>query len=181
MERMTRRLILRDFTTEDLPALLAHHANPRLTEFYGPEELSPEATRDLLERFLRWAEEVPRQNFQLAVTERDAPEVAIGSCGIRLQGCEAGVGEFGLQLASEHWGRGFATEAARAILGFAFYDLGLREVRGVTVTENVRVQRLVLRLGLTRLETQAGPAWMRERGWSQTVWRITADSFQENP
>lgn len=177
MELTTPRLLLREFTAEDLPALLDHYGDPRFAEFYGPEEVGPKATRDLLERFIRWAAEAPRQNFQLAVAERTGSGKAIGSCGIRLQGCEAGVGELGLALEPESWGHGLATEAARAILGFAFRDLGLQEVRGVTVTENLRVQRLVRRLGFTCLDTIPGPAWMRERGWRKTVWRLAASQW----
>jgi ribosomal-protein-alanine N-acetyltransferase len=174
MELVTPRLILRDFTPEDLPALRASHADPRRAEFSGPRESGSEFAHALLTRFLVWSAEWPRQNDQLAIVERGEGEGLIGSCGIRLQGCEPGRGEFGLELAPERWGRGLATEAARAILRFAFHDLGLREVRGVTVTENARVQRLLARLGFIQAETRPGPAWMQARGWSQTEWRLIA-------
>lgn len=173
MEIAAPRLILRDFAAEDLLGFLELHSDPRHAEFYGPEETGPDLVRSLFERFLHWAAERPRQNYQLAVVERDSGQL-IGTCGVRLEGCPAGTGDFGLQLAPEHWGRGFATESARAMLRFAFDDLGLREVRGETVTENARVQHLVTRLGFTRVETVPGPAWMGSRGWSQTVWRLGA-------
>jgi ribosomal-protein-alanine N-acetyltransferase len=172
VEIRTPRLILREFTALDLPPLQAQLADPRHTEFYGPGETDAEFARDLLERCIRWAEESPRCNYQLAIALSEAPDDSIGSCGIRQEGCEAGAAEFGLQLAAEHWGRGLATEAARAMLRLAFEDLGLREVRGVTVTENARVQSLVTRLGFTKSEIRPGPDWMRARGWSQTVWRL---------
>ena len=174
MEILTPRLLLRDFTAADLPAFLTYQTDPRQAEFYGPDEVGPEQARGLFQRFLDWAAEVPRRNFQLAIAERDGSGEAIGSCGVRLQGCEPGTAEFGLEIASGHQGRGFATEAARAILAFAFDDLGVREVLGTTVTENDRVQRLVARLGFTKVETRPGPDWMRARGWSETVWRLTA-------
>lgn len=174
MEFVTSRLILREFTAEDLPAFLALEADPRLAEFRGADEVGPDFARSLIERFLLWAAESPRLNYQLAIAQRDNSSQSIGTCGIRLQGCEAGMGEFGLQIAPEHWGCGFATEAARAILGFAFRDLGLQRVHGDTVTENTRVQRLVVRLGFKKVETRPGPAWMQARGWSQTVWSLTA-------
>jgi RimJ/RimL family protein N-acetyltransferase len=174
MEITTPRLILREFTEGDLPALLLYQAAPRYSEFHGPEETGPDLAHKLIGMFLSWAAERPRQNYQLAIAQRDRPEEAIGSCGVRLKDCEAGRAEFGLELAPEHWGRGFASEAARAILEFAFRDLGLEEVRGITVTENARVQRLVERLGFTRVETRPGSDWMRARGWSETVWGLTA-------
>jgi [ribosomal protein S5]-alanine N-acetyltransferase len=175
MEILTPRLILREFTAGDLAAFLAYQADPRNAEFYSSEDLDPSHARGLIQRFIDWAAASPRQNYQFAIVERGNVKEAIGSCGIRLEGCDAGRAEFGLELAPAHWGRGFATEAARAILGFAFRDLGVQEVRGVTVTENNRVQRLVARLGFTQVETRPGPAWMRARGWSETVWGLTAE------
>lgn len=177
MEIVTPRLILREFTAGDLPAFQAHHSDPRLLEFYGPEDVGPEQTRGLLERFIHWAAESPRRNYQLAIARREDPQEPIGTCGVRLEGCEAGRAEFGLQLAPDCWGYGFAAEAARAILELGFRDLGLREIHGVTVTENTRVQRLVARLGFLPVETRSGPPWMSGRGWSETVWGITAERF----
>ena len=179
MEIVTPRLILREFSAMDLPALVANYTDPRSTEFYGPEDLDPEQAPRLIQLFLDWAAAAPRQNYQLAIARREAPAESIGNCGVRLEGCEAGLGEFGLELSPGHWGRGFATEAARAILAFAFHDLGVREVRGVTVTENTRVQRLVERLCFARVETRPGPAWMRSRGWSETVWGLTPEDWRD--
>lgn len=175
---VTPRLVLRDFTLEDLPAYLEPQADPRYTEFYGPGETGPDFTRGLVERFVQWAAETPRRNYQLAVVPREGPGELIGSCGVRQHGCEPGKGEFGLELAPRHWGRGFATEAASAILDFGFRELGLQEIRGVTVTENVSVQRLVARLGFTRVETIPGPDWMSARGWSQSVWRLKVGEWK---
>ena len=173
MEILTPRLLLREFTPGDLPAFLSYQADPRHTEFYGPEDLDPGLAAGLIERFIAWAAASPRQNYQLAIARRENPTEVIGSCGIRLEGCEPGIGEFGLELAAEHWGRGFASEASQAILRFAFADLGLREVRGVTVTQNTRVQRLVARLGFRKVEIRPGPPWMHDHGWSETVWALS--------
>ncbi len=57
--------------------------------------------------------------------------------------------EIGWRFASEHWGRGFATEAARAALGFAFGELGWHEVVAFTAASNVRSRRVMERLGMT--------------------------------
>jgi RimJ/RimL family protein N-acetyltransferase len=178
MEILTPRLVLREFTAEDLPVFLAYQSDPRSAEFYGPEDLDPSHARGLIQRFIDWAAASPRQNYQFAIVERGNVKETIGSCGIRLEGCDAGRAEFGLELAPAHWGCGFATEAARAILEFAFRDLGVQDVRGVTVTENARVQRLVARLGFTKVETRPGPAWMRARDWSETVWGLTAADWR---
>ncbi len=186
MSVTTERLLLRDFTPGDRAALLAYHSDPRYTEFYGPDEGGPEQTIQLLDLFLSWQAERPRRNYQLAIigsntesnigssTELAASPEPIGNCGIRSKGYDSGTAELGLELAPAYWGRGIATEAARAILGFAFRDLGLRRIVGISVTQNDRVTRLVTRLGFRSAGIRPGPDWMRARGWSETEWVLTA-------
>ena len=176
MELVTRRLLLREFTEGDLPTLAAYQADPRYVEFW-PEEAPPANSRHLFDLFRRWADERPRRNYQLAVARLQSPHELIGNCGVRGQGLEDGVADFGIELAPSWWGHGYATEATRAILDFGFHQLGLLEVRGLSVTENARVARMVPRLGFTRLGTRPGPAWMQARGWSQTAWQLTRERW----
>lgn len=100
---------------------------------------------------------------------------------MRGHGFDADRAEFGIELAPRWWGHGYATESARAILGFGFRELGLQEVRGVSVTENARVTSLAQRLGFTVLGRRPGPAWMNARGWSQTEWKLTGELWQARP
>jgi len=58
--------------------------------------------------------------------------------------------EIGWRLAAQSWGHGFATEAARAVLGFGFERLGLAEIVSFTVPENVRSRRVMEKIGLVR-------------------------------
>lgn len=175
MELTTDRLLLRDFTPDDQAAFRANYADPRHAEFYGPGEGGPEQAAQLLDLFLRWQSERPRRNYQLAIVERALSPDPIGNCGVRLEGQESGTAEFGLELAPACWGRGIATEAARAILDFGFHHLGLRRIVGISVTQNERVARLVTKLSFRSTGTRPGPDWMQARGWSETAWLLTAE------
>ena len=62
--------------------------------------------------------------------------------------------EIGWRLAYEHWGRGYATEAARAALDFAFDRLQFDEIVSYTVPANDRSRRVMERLGMTRLPAE---------------------------
>ncbi len=57
--------------------------------------------------------------------------------------------EVGWRLAAKHWGRGYATEGARAAVDFGLRDLGLAEIVSFTVPANVRSVRVMERLGMT--------------------------------
>ena len=178
MEIVTRRLVLREFTTDDAAAFLAYQADPRYAEFYAPDEVGPEHGRALLDLFARWAAERPRRNYQLAIAERRDPHGLLGCCGLRLLGRDPGTAELGLELAASCWGRGYATEAARALLAFGFRELALDEVRGLAVSANARVVALARRLGLVEIAAHPGPAWMRARGWAETEWQLTRTRWE---
>ncbi len=177
MEIITERLVLREFVEGDLSALVAYQADPRYAEFWL-EDAALGHARQLLDQFRGWATERPRRNYQLAVAQIHSPHEPMGTCGLRGHGLDATTAEFGIEIDPQSWGHGYATEAARAILGFGFRDLGLLEVRGVSVTANWRVTEMVTRLGFTRLGSQPGLAWMKARGWSQTTWQLTRKQWE---
>lgn len=58
--------------------------------------------------------------------------------------------EVGWRLASEHWGHGYATEAAREALRFSFEEVGQEEIVSFTVPHNERSWRVMERIGLVR-------------------------------
>jgi RimJ/RimL family protein N-acetyltransferase len=58
--------------------------------------------------------------------------------------------EVGWRLASKFWGRGYATEGARAVVAFGFGPLALKEIVSFTVPENQRSRRVMERLNMTR-------------------------------
>ena len=58
--------------------------------------------------------------------------------------------EIGWRLAPSWWGRGYASEAARAALRFGFERVGLDEIVAYTVPANLRSQAVMRRLGMRR-------------------------------
>jgi RimJ/RimL family protein N-acetyltransferase len=61
-----------------------------------------------------------------------------------------GAVEIGWRLARAAWGLGYASEAARAVLGVAFGPVGLGAVVSMTTTTNRRSQAVMVRLGMHR-------------------------------
>jgi RimJ/RimL family protein N-acetyltransferase len=177
MELTGGRILLREFGEGDVGGLLAIHSDLRVLRYCAPEVGTPEHARMLVEMFIRWASENPRQNFQLAIVDRET-NALLGSCGIRQASCPPDQAEFGIGIDADWWGRGIAQEAARAILRFGFSELGLREVRGVTVSENEAVTKFVRRLGFDRVTIRRGDAWMDERGWSAVDWLLTRETWE---
>ncbi len=179
MEIKTSRLLLRAFTGADTPAFVTYHAERRYAEFYAPEETTSGHARELLHRFMQWAREQPRRNYQLAICKLQSTSELIGCCGLRVADLDPGSAEFGIELAPRFWGSNYALETTRALLAFGFSELGLKKVRGITVRSQRTVARMARRFGFTVVGTHSGPAWMRARGWSQSEWQLTRESWEE--
>ena len=122
MELHTDRLLLREFVTADWPAVLAYQRDPRYLRYSDWTDRTPDDAQRFVQMFLDQQAEQPRRKFQLAVVLKAGGQL-IGNCGIRLAAAGAHEADIGYELAPAHWGHGYATEAARAIVQFGFAEL----------------------------------------------------------
>ncbi|HYO64153.1 MAG TPA: GNAT family N-acetyltransferase [Pyrinomonadaceae bacterium] len=140
----TSRLLLRRFRDDDFEALASIFGDPDVMRHLQDgvpvsREESAVHFRNLKENY--WAE---RGFGRLAVVSKDSGEV-VGFCGLRLLD---GTPEIVYVLAKSHWGRGLATEAARACLRFAFEQHGFERVVAITRPPNAASRRVMERLGM---------------------------------
>jgi RimJ/RimL family protein N-acetyltransferase len=145
----TQRLHLRLWRDKDLPAFAAMNADPRVMEFF-PRPLDRDESNA---RAVRIREHFARHGFGLWAV--DVPGVAefVGFVGLSVPDFEAHFTpcvEVGWRLGHEHWGRGYATEAARAALDFGFQRLALEEIVSFTVPANQRSRRVMEQIGMIR-------------------------------
>ncbi len=143
----TERLLLRRWRDADREPFAAMNADPAVVEhLQGP--MSRERSDDFIDRIeAHWEE----HGWGLWAVE--VPEVApfIGYVGLwPADYVQPGMVEVGWRLAHEHWGHGYATEAARAALEYGFTDVGLTEIVTYTVPQNDRSWRVMERIGLVR-------------------------------
>ena len=148
-EIRTPRLRLRAWRAGDREPFARMNADPRVMEHF-PAPLSAAESDALLERIRA---HFAARGFGLWALEVAGGADFAGFVGLSVPGFEAPSTpcvEIGWRLAAEHWGRGYATEAARAALAFGFEDLGLAEVVSFTVPANERSRRVMERLGMRR-------------------------------
>ena len=149
----TERLVLRPWRpAEDLDALVALNADPAVMRWVAPNRpLTPAESAELLDRLVRdWDE----HGFGLwALVPREPGAGCIGFAGLAIPSFLPAVlpaVEVGWRLAPAWWGRGLATEAARASIDFGFERLGLRSIVSIIDERNTRSLRLAERLGMRR-------------------------------
>ncbi len=141
----TERLTLRTFREDDLPQYAALNADPEVVEYLGGP-LSREGSDEIA----AYANDLwIRRGIGLLAVERTADGTFLGMCGVHILHSYPDDLEAGWRLAREHWGQGYATEAASAWLRIAFEDQGADRVISVTDPPNRRSIAVMERLGLT--------------------------------
>lgn len=144
----TDRLLLRCWSPEDRAAFAAINADPRVMEFLG-DVLSREQSDALADRI---EARFDRQGFGFWAVEVPGVVPFIGFVGLNVPMFAAPFTpsvEVGWRLDPEFWGRGYASEAAHAVLEFAFDVLDLDEVVSFTTIGNTRSRRVMERIGMT--------------------------------
>lgn len=121
--------------------------------------------------FLNQQHANPRLRFQLAITLHDTGDL-IGNCGVRKTAVDALDAELGYEIAPDHWGNGYATEAARAMLGFAFEGLGVHRVAAWCVAENAGSIRVLQKLGMNQEGHFRETAYYKGRWWDTLVFAL---------
>jgi RimJ/RimL family protein N-acetyltransferase len=150
-EFSTQRLRLRQWRPEDREPFAAMNADPRVMEHF-PGLLSREESDAVYSRI---AAHFQQHGFGLWAVEIPGVVAFAGFIGLSIPRFEAHFKpsvEIGWRLAASCWGRGLATEGARAALSFGFDGLGLEEIVSFTVPSNLRSRRVMEKLGMTRQE-----------------------------
>lgn len=146
----TERLLLRRWRPDDAEPLAAINGDPEVMRYIGTgAPLGRALSDDLLSRFEReWRE---RDYGIWAVEERARPGELLGFCGLTvpmfLPELLPAV-EVGWRLRPDAWGRGFATEGARAALAYARERAAMREVIAIVDPRNDRSLRVCAKLGM---------------------------------
>lgn len=145
----TERLLLRSWQPADEAPFAALNADPQVTRFLGGP-MSRDQTDELLARIRsHWQQ----HGFGLYAVEVKDSGAFIGFIGLAIPSFLPDVlpaVEVGWRLAREHWGKGYATEGARASVRFGFDELALRQIISIIDPGNTASIRVAERLEMAR-------------------------------
>jgi RimJ/RimL family protein N-acetyltransferase len=143
----TERLLLRRWRDADRLPFQRLNADPRVMEFM-PGLLEPEASDELIARIEAHFEQY---GFGPFAAELLGTGAFLGYIGLYVPTFNAAFMpaiEIAWRLSAEYWGRGLATEGARAVVHHAFAELGIAGLVSFTVPENLRSRRVMEKLGM---------------------------------
>ena len=182
-EVVTRRLLMRGWRAGDRAPYAALNADPEVMRHF-PSTLTPEQSGEMIDRMIaNWHE----RGFGLWAVERNDTGELIGFVGLAAPTWEAAFTpcvEVGWRLGKQHWGHGFAPEAATAALewGFANVDLPNDEIVSFTTELNVKSRRVMEKIGMqydpsADFDHPLLPGWFERR---HVLYRIDRRRFAEH-
>jgi len=172
----TERLILRELTADDWRATYAYQTDPRYLRFYDRDGITERQVQAFIYMLILWQGEQPRSKAQLAITLADTGEL-IGNVGLRRQAAGDPLADLGYELDPDHWGYGYATEAARAMVDWGFGEWGLHRIHAHCIAENEASARVLLRAGLRKEARLRQHQWFKGRFWDVVLFGMMRDEW----
>jgi RimJ/RimL family protein N-acetyltransferase len=144
----TARLRLRPFTDADSDALFALHSNAHVLRYWDSPPWREPARA---ERFIAACRQLAEEGSGARVAiDRTSDGTFVGWCSLTRWNPDHRSAAMGYCLGETAWGQGYATEAARAVLRWAFDALDLNRVQAETDTRNAASARVLEKLGFVR-------------------------------
>ncbi len=145
----TDHLLLRGFFGADWQAVHEYASDPEVVRYmeWGPN--TEEESRIFVRRAIAGQRQEPRRDCGFAIVLR-TEEKLIGGCGVFRSKPDSREGWLGYCLNRRFWGRGYATEAAAALLAFGFRELKLHRIFATCDVANAASARVMEKVGMAR-------------------------------
>nr|WP_044973852.1 GNAT family N-acetyltransferase [Ruminococcus sp. HUN007] len=142
----TERLILRKFTFDDVDSMMRNWvADDEVQNNYGePSYKTPEAVKGLLDEYIGYYQS--GYYFRWAVTEKESGE-CIGQVAYFLVDPNNHFGEIEYCIGTAYQGKGYATEATRAIIKYGFEKIGFNKIQICARPVNIPSKRVIEKCG----------------------------------
>ena len=176
MHLESERLLLREFTLADWPAVNAYTSDPIVVQYMAFGPTTEAQTREHLSQCLATATEKPRRIYELAVVLR-AEHKLIGTATLALHPHEPRHASFSYLLHRQYWGHGYATEAMRRLIGFGFSVLQLHRLEDTCETRNQASARVMEKLGMRQEGHLRETIWKDGHWYDEYIYAILAHEW----
>jgi RimJ/RimL family protein N-acetyltransferase len=160
----TDRLVIRPFRPKDIDAFVAYRSDPDVARYQSWDVYGRAHAESFVADMTALHPGVPGRWFQFAVADRST-DVLLGDTALCVDAEDPSHAELGFTFARANWGMGYATEAVRATIGYAFERLGVDVVLAVTNARNAPSIALLDRIGMKLVSTahvEFKGAWCNE-------------------
>jgi RimJ/RimL family protein N-acetyltransferase len=176
----TPRLSLRRLRPGDASALIDYRSRPEVARFQSWATFGPADADRLIDNQAAVTPDTPGTWVQLAIVPAGV-QTLVGDCGIHFRADKPQQVELGITLSPAHQGRGLATEAVRAVLGYVFGTLGKHRAFAVTDAENHAAARLFRRVGFRQEAHFIDHVWFKGACGSEFLFAMLRREWESTP
>ena len=174
----TERLVLRPFAADDLTALHAIHSDASVARWLYNEARTLEEVRGLVAQKAAGSALEAEGEWLSAAAVLPRNDELVADISLLWASEAHRQGELGFLVHPAHQGNGYATEASRPMLAFAFEELGLHRVVGRLEPRNVASGRVLEKLGMRREAHLVENEWVKGEWQSELVYAILAREWR---
>jgi RimJ/RimL family protein N-acetyltransferase len=178
MKLFTTRLILRELQQDDFNAVQEMESDPEVIRFEHALQ-SAEEIQNRFDLMVRDQFSGPRFGYRFAVTIRPEHHLC-GRVSLILTNPAIHEWEIGWTMRRQEWGKGYAPEAAGAVLRFAFSELKAHRVVAFCHAENSASTRVMEKLGMQREGRLRKVRWLDEKWNDEYLYGILEEEFAPN-
>jgi RimJ/RimL family protein N-acetyltransferase len=176
-EILTERLALRDLEISDGQRIFEYRSRPEVSRFQSWGTHSADDIQFYVHDLTKTEPGRPGSWYQVGIILRPSGEL-IGDCGFQVLEIEPRHAEVGIALVPELQGRGYATEALRALLDYLLVALGKDRVFGSVDPRNIRSMRLLQRVGMREEAHRVKSLWFKGEWVDDVIFAITASEWK---
>jgi len=160
----TKRLQLRAFRESDIDAAYTLWSDPEVVRYMRTEPMTRDQVAAHVRELIALADPSPRRDFHFAIVRIDTDRL-IGWCALRVHDPGNREADIGYAVCRSAWGKGYTTEAARALLAFGFDALNLHRVCARCVPENTASVRVIEKIGMVCEGLKRKHRWIKGEWW----------------
>ena len=168
----TDRLTLRPFTAADFEAVYAMRSDAEVARYLYEEPLSPEDAQGVLTRRMGKTSWTREGDWLTAAVVERASGITVGDVALGWLSERDRSAEIGFIFDPRRQGKGFATEAARAMVDWAFTTAGIHRVIGRTEARNGASARVLEKLGMRREAHLVENEWVKGEWQSELIYAV---------
>lgn len=176
MRLETARLVLREFVEGDWRAMHATHSREDVVRYLTIEPMDEAAAREYVQGTMVSARELPRAEWELAITRRGGDDTMLGRVGMK-RDADPRSAMLWFTLDPAQHGNGYATEAVRALLDHAFGDVKLHRVWGDCDPRNMQSGRVMERAGMRREGHLVQNVWIKGEWCDSVLYALLASEW----
>lgn len=172
-----RRIRLRRFRADDLPALIAYRSDPEVARYQSWSQLNEASARAFLAELDKSEPGARGVWFQFAVALKTTDQL-IGDCALLVRADDTRQAEIGYTFARQFQGQGYASEAVGRLLDYLFRTLQVHRVTAQVDCRNERSIALLERMGFRREGRFLQSFWLKGAWIDEYLYALLASEWQ---